>query len=165
VRIRLLTPRSFLLDSPTMNESTDATSGEWLTGLARYPVYYEDTDFSGYVYHANFLKYFERGREDLVGLAFVRELYERGIHYVVARMELAFHAPARHGDIIEIVTRMRLSSSPIGIVEQEARLASSDKSPTKLVTAKIKLACVDKSGEAMRVPDDVVAHFRGLTSS
>ena len=37
-------------------------------------------------------------REDLVGLPYVRELYQRGFHYVVARMELAFQRPARHGD-------------------------------------------------------------------
>ena len=147
-----------------MAETPDS---EWLVGAARFPVYYEDTDFSGYVYHANYLKYFERGREELVGLPFVRELYERGIHYVVARMELAFHVPARHGDLIEIATRMRLSHSPIGLVEQEARRVSrtGDDPPTKLVTAKIKLACVDKSGEAIRVPDDVVAHFRSLTGA
>src|SRR4051812_11320675 len=91
----------------------------WLSGSVRYPVYYEDTDFSGFVYHANYLKFFERGREELVGRDYVRALYERGLHYVVARMELAFHQPARHGDVIEIRTRMRLSESPIVLVEQE----------------------------------------------
>lgn len=142
-------------------------TADWLTGLARFPVYYEDTDFSGYVYHANYLKYFERGREELVGIPFVKELYERGIHYVVARMELAFHRPARHGDVIEIDTRMRLSASPIGLVEQEARLAAAapGDAPVKLVTAKIKLACVDKTGEAVRVPDDVIAYFQQLRDS
>ena len=148
------------MNDQQIEKSTDV----WLSGLARYTVYYEDTDFSGYVYHANYLKYFERGREELVGLDFLHKLYERGIHYVVARMELAFHLPARHGDIVEISTRMRLSASPIGLVEQEAWLVAREKgqSPTKLVSAKIKLACVSRDGEAMRVPDDVTEHFRAL---
>src|SRR5437868_2691039 len=112
----------------------------WLTGTANFTVYYEDTDFSGYVYHANYLKYFERAREELVGIAHVKDLYQRGIHYVVARMELSFHAPARHGDVVTVRTRMRVSPSPVGLVEQVASLAESG---TKLVSAKIKLVSVD----------------------
>jgi acyl-CoA thioester hydrolase len=126
-------------------------------------VYYEDTDFSGYVYHANYLKYFERGREELVGLDYVRALYERGLHFVVARMDLSFHAPAKHGDLIEIQTRMRLSASPIGVVEQTAvKILKSGKAPEKLVSANIKLVAVDGTGEAMRLPQDVMDYFDGL---
>lgn len=132
----------------------------WLTGVVRFPVYYEDTDFSGFVYHANYLKYFERAREELVGLDYVRQLYERGIHYVVARMELSFHAPARHGDLVEIATKMRISASPIGLVEQVA-----SRGAVKLVSATIKLVAVDRTGEATRVPDDVLEHYRRLATA
>ncbi len=137
------------------------TDAPWLTGTVRYPVYYEDTDFSGYVYHANYLKYFERGREELVGLDHVRSLYERGVHYVVARMELKFHAPASHGDLIEIATRMRISASPIGVVEQTASRIdrTGTKAPVKLVSATIKLVSVDKGGETIPVPADVVDYY------
>lgn len=137
----------------------------WLEGKARFPVYYEDTDFSGYVYHANFLKYFERGREELVGLEFVRELFNRGVHYVVARCDLSFHAPAGHGDLIEVATRMRLSLSPVSLVEQEAWKVPRDGAagkPEKLVSAKIKLVAVNKQGESIRIPDDVADYFRKL---
>jgi acyl-CoA thioester hydrolase len=132
-----------------------------LAGTARYSVYYEDTDFSGCVYHANYLKYFERGREDLVGIEHVRRLYERGIHYVVARMDLAFHAPARHGDLIEIATRMRISPSPIGLVEQVASLVprETDAKPVKLVSATVKLVSIDGSGAATRLPQDVLDYY------
>ena len=139
------------------------SNDRWLEGKVRYPVYYEDTDFSGYVYHANYLKYFERGREELVGLPYVRDLYQRGVHFVVARMDLAFHAPAKHGDIIEVATRMRLSASPIGVVEQTAsRLRTDGKAPEKLVTANIKLVAIDQTGDAIRVPQDVMDYFDGL---
>lgn len=136
-------------------------SEPWLTGTVRFPVYYEDTDFSGFVYHANYLKYFERAREELVGLDHVRSLYERGIHYVVARMELSFHAPARHGDLVEISTRMRISASPVGLVEQVASLVprEADKKPVKLVSATIKLVSIDGTGEATRVPKDVLDFY------
>ncbi len=133
----------------------------WLTGSVRFTVYYEDTDFSGYVYHANYLKFFERAREELVGLDQVKSLYQRGVHYVVARMELSFHAPARHGDIVEIATRMRISPSPVGLVDQVASLAPKDGgNAVKLVSAKIKLVSVDNSGEATRVPADVLDYYR-----
>jgi acyl-CoA thioester hydrolase len=134
----------------------------WLTGNVRFPVYYEDSDFSGYVYHANYLKYFERAREELVGIPHVKSLYQRGIHYVVARMELSFHAPARHGDLVEVATRMRISPSPVGLVEQVARLGEGG---TKLVSAKIKLVAVDATGEATRVPEDVLAFYRELVAN
>lgn len=139
---------------------------EWIEGKARFSVYYEDTDFSGYVYHANYLKYFERGREELVGLPFVRELYERGIHFVVAKIEISYHRPAGHGDIIEVATRMRLSASPITLVDQEGYRVSRDgEGPAdKLVSARIKLVCVDKEGRTTPVPDDVVAAFRAIGS-
>lgn len=137
----------------------------WLEGKAQFPVYYEDTDFSGYVYHANYLKYFERGREELVGLEFVREMFLRGVHYVVARCDMSFHAPAGHGDLIEVSTRMRLSLSPVSLVEQEAwkvpRNGDAFK-PVKLVSAKIKLVAVNKNGESIRIPDDVADYFRKL---
>jgi len=139
----------------------------WLDGTVRFPVYYEDTDFSGFVYHANYLKYFERAREELVGLDYVRGLYLRGIHYVVARMELSFHAPAQHGDLIEVATRMRISASPIGLVEQTASKVARDagKPAIKLVSTTIKLVAVDNAGEATRVPDDVLDHYRALATS
>jgi acyl-CoA thioester hydrolase len=140
------------------SEDKPAKAVAWLEGTARYLVYYEDTDFSGYVYHANYLKYFERAREELVGLDYVKELYKQGLHFVVARIELAYHAPARHADTVEVRTKMRLSESPLCLVEQEATLVGG----AKLVTGKIKLVVVDGSGEALRLPPDVVAYFKGL---
>ena len=67
----------------------------------RFPVsiYYEDTDFSGLVYHANYLKYCERAREHLLGRdRLVRMWSETGMGFVVYRAELQFREPARFGD-------------------------------------------------------------------
>ena len=75
-------------------------------------VYYEDTDFTGIVYHANYLRYMERGRTNYLRLigADHRALFEAaekeapGFAFVVRSMTLDFLRPARMDDVLEIVT-------------------------------------------------------------
>src|SRR4029434_5868136 len=75
-------------------------------------VYYEDTDFTGVVYHASYLRFMERGRTDFLRLigADQRALCEKtaqeapGFHFVVRSMALEFLRPARMDDVLEIVT-------------------------------------------------------------
>ena len=65
-------------------------------------VYYEDTDFSGVVYHANYLKYAERARSDFLRLAGVKHsellALEKPLAFVVTKMDMDFLAPARIDD-------------------------------------------------------------------
>lgn len=78
----------------------------------RVRVYYEDTDFTGIVYHANYLRYMERGRTNYLRLigADHRALFEAtekeapGFAFVVRSMSIEFLKPARMDDILEIVT-------------------------------------------------------------
>ena len=75
-------------------------------------VYYEDTDFTGIVYHANYLRYMERGRTNYLRLigADHRALFEAtekeapGFAFVVRSMTLDFLKPARMDDVLEVVT-------------------------------------------------------------
>src|SRR5271167_3910808 len=75
-------------------------------------VYYEDTDFTGIVYHANYLRYMERGRTNYLRLigADHRALFEAtekeapGFAFVVRSMTIDFLKPARMDDVLEIVT-------------------------------------------------------------
>jgi acyl-CoA thioester hydrolase len=75
-------------------------------------VYYEDTDFTGIVYHANYLRYMERGRTNYLRLigADHRALFEAtekeapGFAFVVRSMTIDFFKPARMDDVLEIVT-------------------------------------------------------------
>ncbi len=75
-------------------------------------VYYEDTDFTGIVYHANYLRYMERGRTNYLRLigADHRALFEAtekeapGFAFVVRSMTLDFLKPARMDDVLEIIT-------------------------------------------------------------
>src|SRR6478752_6008873 len=74
-------------------------------------VYYADTDFSGVVYHARYLEFLERGRSDFLRMAGVHHTeladgkHGERIAWVVRRMEITFHAPARIDDILTIDTR------------------------------------------------------------
>ena len=78
----------------------------------RVRVYYEDTDFTGIVYHANYLRYLERGRTNYLRLigADHRALFEAtekeapGFAFVVRAMNIDFLKPARMDDILDIVT-------------------------------------------------------------
>jgi acyl-CoA thioester hydrolase len=75
-------------------------------------VYYEDTDFSGVVYHANYLHYLERGRSNYLRLlgADQRVLFEQaaseapGFAFVVRSMRIEFLKPARMDDVLEVMT-------------------------------------------------------------
>ena len=75
-------------------------------------VYYEDTDFSGIVYHANYLRFMERGRTNHLRLlgAGHRTLFEEaqqeapGFAFVVRSMQIEFLKPARMDDVLEVVT-------------------------------------------------------------
>ena len=70
--------------------------------------YYEDTDAAGVVYHANYLKFFERARTEYFrerGLS-VSELAAAGFVFPVVRMELDFRAPARHDDLLSVETAL-----------------------------------------------------------
>ena len=75
-------------------------------------VYYEDTDFSGIVYHASYLRFMERGRTNYLRLigADHRALFEQaaaeapGFSFVVRHMDIHFNKPARMDDVLDIVT-------------------------------------------------------------
>jgi acyl-CoA thioester hydrolase len=75
-------------------------------------VFYEDTDFSGIVYHANYLRFMERGRTNYLRLlgADHRALFEEaqaeapGFAFVVRSMQIEFLKPARMDDVLEVMT-------------------------------------------------------------
>ena len=71
-------------------------------------VYYEDTDAGGIVYYANYLKFFERARTEwLRDLGFEQDkLLEQSIGFVVKRVEMHNHAPARFNQLLSIITEL-----------------------------------------------------------
>jgi len=68
-------------------------------------IYYEDTDFTGVVYHGNYLKFFERARDHLVGIEKLKAAYDDGIAVHVHKVhELTMKGAAKHGDVIVVET-------------------------------------------------------------
>lgn len=118
--------------------STQATGFRW-----PIRVYYEDTDASGVVYHANYLRYFERARTEWLrdlGFDQARLHAEQGVAFTLASAKVDFRAPARLDDRIEVVTRIdgfRRASLMFGQhIEHEGRL---------LATGEFRVGCVDSA--------------------
>jgi acyl-CoA thioester hydrolase len=131
-------------------------------------IYYEDTDHSGFVYHANYLKYCERAREHLIGVNYLRDLYHNGLHFVVAKAELKFHAPARHGDSLCIESEANFSRSPAIpfkqnifqlISQQDSQLNSQQEIGQLLVSTEITIVALNRENRPIRMPDDVLSYF------
>ncbi len=106
----------------------------------------------GYLHHSKFFEYFEMGRTELLRQAGVsyRELEERGILFAVVRVECRFKSPGYYDDelvlttTIERMTRARIDHSYV--------LHRGD---TSLGEANTTLACIDRSGRLIPIPDDL----------
>lgn len=114
-------------------------------------IYYEDTDFSGFVYHASYLRFMERGRTELLrGLAGDQsEMHAEGagLVFVVRKMSLDFLKPARMDDWIDVLTWSSALRGASMHLAQEVR-----RGEDTLVRAEVVVACV-KNGRAIRLPD------------
>lgn len=122
-------------------------------------VYYEDTDFSGIVYHANYLRFAERGRSDFLRMAGVShlELFSgpNPLAFAVHRMEIDFVKPARIDERLEVHTRYsRASGARIEAVQQILRI-NDDGSLEEIWRARVFAACLDTQGKPRRLPAQV----------
>ena len=120
-------------------------------------IYYEDTDHSGYVYHANYLKFFERARSELIGVKLIKDFFESGVHFVVAGANIRYKRPAHYGDTLTVRTELELSDSPRTIVKQNIYTEHSDK---PVVTGEIELVLVGTNGKPITPPDHVFESLR-----
>jgi acyl-CoA thioester hydrolase len=87
-------------------------------------VYYEDTDFSGRVYHASYLRFLERARTEFLrarGFENSALADERGLVFVVRRLELEFLRPARMDDLLRVSARAAPPKGATAIFEQSVR--------------------------------------------
>lgn len=113
-------------------------------------VYYEDTDHSGVVYHANYLKYFERAREHLVGTDVLAGLWhEEGIGFSVYKVEMGFFDGASFGDQLDIRTTVEKDGDYRLIFRQEAWKPKGKK---PAVTAVIQMVCLDRNRNLKPIP-------------
>ncbi len=112
-------------------------------------IYYEDTDFSGNVYHAAYLKFFERARTEFLREQGIHhsELAEQGIAFAVRSMELEFIAPARIDDMLDVLTEV-VSASGARLVLKQTIV----REQTTLTTAQLTVAAIKTSGGPARLP-------------
>ncbi len=141
-----------------------ALDGKIVDGQHRQPVrvYYEDTDFSGVVYHASYLRFMERGRTNYLRLlgADQRALFEKvereapGFAFVVRSMQIEFLKPARMDDVLEIVTAPAEVKGASVVLHQQV-----NRRGETLVEATVRVAFVS-GGKARPIPKPLRAAMK-----
>jgi acyl-CoA thioester hydrolase len=114
-------------------------------------IYYEDTDFTGFVYHANYLRYFERARSDYLRLAGVRhaELLEgeSPTAFAVSRINVEFLRPARIDDALTVQTGYDSMKGARILISQSLR-----RGDDILVKAAVEACCIGLTGRPKKPP-------------
>ncbi len=142
-----------------MADNPQPTSGQFEGQRHLFPlrVYYEDTDLSGLVYHANYLKFCERARSDLLRLLQIdqRAAHEAGIgNYAVAEANMRFFAPARLDDSLTVQTEcVELKAASVRLLQRVIR------GEDRLVEVTIRVGFIAPTGRPRRQPDEWRAAF------
>jgi acyl-CoA thioester hydrolase len=126
--------------------------------VTTYRVIYGDTDQMGVVYYANYLRWFERGRGELLracGIPYAT-IERRGMHFPVAQLSCRYFRPARYDDLIVIETRIAsVSRASLTFSYRIMR----DAQNTLLASGSTKHACVDGQGRIMRIEEELMKVF------
>lgn len=127
-------------------------AGRIVAGEHRFPVrvYFEDTDLSGIVYHANYLRYMERARSDLLRLVGIDQRAYReagGGAYAVTALAIRYRAPARLDDALVVLTDLRQIRAASVDIHQRVRRGN-----TIVTEADVTAALVGAAGRPARQP-------------
>jgi acyl-CoA thioester hydrolase len=123
-------------------------------------VYFEDTDATGIVYNANYLKFAERARTEMLrkfGVEHSRMIDEDGRAFAVRRCSAEFIKPARLDDLLEVHTRLVAVRRASLDLAQDVKRQGVD-----LVTLRFGLACMSAAGRATRIPPALRNIFEDL---
>ncbi len=136
-------------------------SGRFVGKEHRFPlrIYFEDTDLAGIVYYANYLRYMERARSDMMGLVGVdqrAEIERGGGAYVVADIRVKYRKPAKLDDALLIVTRVARVRPASSFIHHQVM-----RGDELLVEAEVTAAFIAADGRATRQPREWVALFEG----
>lgn len=112
-------------------------------------VYYEDTDFGGIVYYANYLKFIERARSEWVRELGIDQIAmkEGGIVFAVRSVEAEYLSPAKYDDMLQVVTTPERITGARMVLWQEVRRGGE-----LLFTARVTIVCINDAGGAARLP-------------
>jgi acyl-CoA thioester hydrolase len=125
-------------------------------------VYFEDTDFSGLVYHASYVRWCERGRSDFLRLlgSEHRTLIEgapgEASAFVVRRLHLEYLRPARIDDVLEVTTRVKELTAATLVLDQRVSRGSE-----VLCTAEVTVVLVTQGGRVLRLSTALRSQLSG----
>lgn len=124
-------------------------------------IYYEDTDFSGAVYHAAYLKFFERGRTEFLRDLGIHhhELARQGIAFAVRSMHLDFIGAARIDDLLEVRTEV-VEARGVRLSLRQTILRDGD----VLTEASVLVVAIRTSGGPARLPPELRARIAAETA-
>jgi acyl-CoA thioester hydrolase len=108
-------------------------------------VYYENTDAGGVVYHAEYLKFFERARSEWLrhlGFEHTRLKADHGIIFVVRDLHIKYLQAARFDELLQVVTAVAEVGRSRIVFEQKLQRSGDDK-PEILTAARVEVVCVD----------------------
>lgn len=126
-------------------------------------VYWEDTDAGGIVYYANYLRYAERGRTELLRALGVEQralAAETGLVFAVRRVEADYLAPARLDDALDVATSVSEARGASAVMRQEIRRGGET-----LVRLRVVIACVGERGRPTRFPPALARKFAQLAQA
>ena len=146
----------------TNGESLRPADGRFEGTTHSFPlrVYFEDTDVAGIVYYANYLRFMERARSDLLRQLEVdqRGALEAGIGvYAVAEVSIRYRAPAKLGDDLIVVTELKEIRAASVLIHQQVR-----RDHEVLADAEVTAAFLTPEGRPRRQPKEWVARFERL---
>jgi len=120
-------------------------------------IYYHDTDCGGVVYYANYLKYCEEARTELFASMGIdlRELSEKGLVFVVARVEIEYKAPVRYQDRIRILTSIdETRAASIRFLQRVFR------GETLAAEAKTTIVSVGRNLRPVAMPEEIAQRLK-----
>ncbi|MEK9945677.1 MAG: tol-pal system-associated acyl-CoA thioesterase [Alphaproteobacteria bacterium] len=128
-------------------------------GIHHLPVrvYYEDTDAAGIAYYANYLKFIERARTDmmrLLGVTHSKMAQTDGLSFIVRSCAVKYRRPARLDDALDVRTRVMRIRGPVLDVLQDVY-----RDDDLLVATELRIACMDGTGRVQSLPPPIRTAF------
>lgn len=126
-------------------------------------VYFEDTDAGGVVYHANYLKFAERARTEMlrqIGIESSALMAERGLAFAVRHCAVDYRKPARLDDLLEVRSRLARLDNASFVLEQSVR-----RDGVEIAALVVRVACVGAGGGPARIPAPVRSRLRDHVSA
>lgn len=120
--------------------------------VIKVKIYYEDTDAGGIVYHANYLKYLERGRTEFLAEKGINisEYHKKGILFVVSHIDISYKKPAFLGDTLEVFTEISELKKVTMVIKNQIK-----RNEDVICEALVTIACLNENLKPRRLPQEL----------